>query len=116
MVSQKPRSGTSIFPTDRVWIKKAGGFHVDGSRSCRAGSAQASFKQLKILAIKFKYLGDVAVMTPALRALREQFPRAELHVSWRKRRLLFWSTCPGWTGSETAAKRGKMALKESCRS
>ncbi|MDE1171156.1 MAG: glycosyltransferase family 9 protein [Verrucomicrobium sp.] len=35
---------------------------------------------MKILAIKFKYLGDVAVMVPALRALRERFPQAELHV------------------------------------
>jgi len=41
---------------------------------------QASFKQLKILAIKFKYLGDVAVMIPSLRALRQSFPTAELHV------------------------------------
>jgi ADP-heptose:LPS heptosyltransferase len=35
---------------------------------------------LKILALKFKYLGDVAVMVPALRALRARFPEAELHV------------------------------------
>jgi ADP-heptose:LPS heptosyltransferase len=35
---------------------------------------------LKILVIKFKYLGDVVVSTPMLRALREQFPQAELHV------------------------------------
>lgn len=34
----------------------------------------------KILAIKFKYLGDVVVMIPALRALRAQHPDAELHV------------------------------------
>ncbi|WOO39681.1 glycosyltransferase family 9 protein [Rubellicoccus peritrichatus] len=34
----------------------------------------------KILAIKFKYLGDVVVMVPALRALRAQYPDAELHV------------------------------------
>jgi len=34
----------------------------------------------KILAIKFKYLGDVVVAVPALRALRDQWPEAELHV------------------------------------
>lgn len=35
---------------------------------------------MKILALKFKYLGDVAVMVPALRALRARFPEAELHA------------------------------------
>jgi ADP-heptose:LPS heptosyltransferase len=35
---------------------------------------------LKILAIKFKQLGDVAIMVPALRALREHWPEAEIHV------------------------------------
>ncbi len=35
---------------------------------------------MKILALKFKYLGDVVVMVPALRALRAQYPEAELHV------------------------------------
>jgi ADP-heptose:LPS heptosyltransferase len=35
---------------------------------------------LKILAIKFKQLGDVAIMVPALRALRERWPEAEIHV------------------------------------
>jgi ADP-heptose:LPS heptosyltransferase len=34
----------------------------------------------KILAIQFKYFGDAVLMTPALRALREQFPCAELHL------------------------------------
>ena len=34
---------------------------------------------MKILAIKFKYLGDVAVAVPALRALRAEWPQAELH-------------------------------------
>lgn len=35
---------------------------------------------MKILAIKFKYLGDVAVTIPALRALRQTYPDAKLHV------------------------------------
>lgn len=34
----------------------------------------------KILAIQFKYLGDAVFLTPALRALREHRPAAELHV------------------------------------
>lgn len=35
---------------------------------------------MKILAVKFKQLGDVAIMVPALRALREHWPKAEIHV------------------------------------
>lgn len=35
---------------------------------------------MNILAVKFKYLGDVAIAVPALRALREHFPKAILHV------------------------------------
>ncbi|MDB6028837.1 MAG: hypothetical protein JWM68_5060 [Verrucomicrobiales bacterium] len=34
----------------------------------------------KILAIHFKFLGDVVIGVPALRAIHEQFPNAELHV------------------------------------
>ena len=34
----------------------------------------------KILCILFKYLGDVAVVVPALRSLRERFPEGELHI------------------------------------
>lgn len=43
-----------------------------------------SFPLLKILALKFKLLGDVAVLVPALRALRAQWPAAELHVLVRE--------------------------------
>jgi len=35
---------------------------------------------MKILAIQFRYLGDAALMTPALRALREHYSGAALHV------------------------------------
>ena len=35
---------------------------------------------MKILAIQFRYLGDTALMTPALRAIREHFPGSALHV------------------------------------
>ncbi len=34
----------------------------------------------KILALQFKYFGDAVLMTPALRAVREQLPGAELHL------------------------------------
>jgi len=34
----------------------------------------------KILALQFKYFGDAVLLTPALRALRENLPEAELHL------------------------------------
>jgi heptosyltransferase III len=34
----------------------------------------------KILALQFKYFGDAVLLTPALRALGEHFPDAELHL------------------------------------
>jgi ADP-heptose:LPS heptosyltransferase len=41
---------------------------------------QGRSRSMKILAIQFRYLGDAALMTPALRAVREHFPGCELHV------------------------------------
>ena len=35
---------------------------------------------MRILAIQFRYLGDAALLTPALRAIREHFPDCALHV------------------------------------
>jgi len=39
-----------------------------------------SVRPEKILALQFKYFGDAVLMTPALRALRTQFPQAEIHL------------------------------------
>ena len=35
---------------------------------------------MKILAIQFRYFGDAALATPAMRAIKERFPESELHV------------------------------------
>ena len=35
---------------------------------------------MKILALQFKYFGDAVLLTPALRALHEQFPQSEIHL------------------------------------
>ena len=38
------------------------------------------FGREKILALQFKYFGDAVLLTPALRALRESLPEAEIHL------------------------------------
>jgi heptosyltransferase-3 len=50
------------------------------SSSPEAIARNAMPTEPKILAIQFKYFGDAVLMTPALRAIRESFPRSELHV------------------------------------
>lgn len=39
-----------------------------------------SIRPEKILALQFKYFGDAVLLTPALRALREHFSNAEIHL------------------------------------
>ena len=39
-----------------------------------------SVRPEKILALQFKYFGDAVLMTPALRALRRNYPQAALHL------------------------------------
>lgn len=37
-------------------------------------------KKTKIIAIQFKYLGDAVFITPAIQALHQQYPDAEIHI------------------------------------
>jgi len=37
-------------------------------------------RPLKILAIQFRYFGDMVLVTPVLRAIREHYPNCELHL------------------------------------
>ncbi|MGO9479867.1 MAG: glycosyltransferase family 9 protein [Limisphaerales bacterium] len=41
---------------------------------------QSSDRVMKILAMQFRYFGDAVIMTPALRAIKEQVPNVALHV------------------------------------
>jgi len=68
---------------------------------------------MKILAIQFRYLGDAAMMTPALRAIKERFLDGELHVLVAKEvapllQHLPWLTRV-WPFPRT---RGKAGIKE----
>ena len=71
-------------------------------------------RKLKILVIKFKYLGDVAVSIPALRALRECYPHAELHFLVAEDAAPIVEHIP-WIDRVWAfpRKRGKMQLSRS---
>ena len=53
----------------------------------------------KILALQFKYFGDAVMMTPALRTLREHFPRANCTCWCRKKLPRSSSICRGSTAS-----------------
>lgn len=68
----------------------------------------------KILAIAFKYLGDVVVAIPALRALRAARPDAELHVLVAEDALPIVNTLP-WIDRAWALPRtrGKARLRDS---
>jgi ADP-heptose:LPS heptosyltransferase len=52
---------------------------------------------MKILVIQFRYLGDAALMTPALRAIRESFPDSTLHVLVAKEVVPLLQHMPGLT-------------------
>ena len=41
---------------------------------------ESNTTDFKILAIQFKYLGDAVFITPALQAIKSQYPKAELHI------------------------------------
>jgi heptosyltransferase-3 len=47
---------------------------------CLTYEVSDSLKPNKILAVQFQYLGDAVIMTPALKALKMQYPNTELHV------------------------------------
>jgi len=68
----------------------------------------------KILALQFKYLGDAVFITPALRALQEHWPDAELHVLVAAEVAPLLENLPGlkkvWALPRT---RGKARLRDS---
>lgn len=68
---------------------------------------------MKTLAIQFRYLGDAVLMTPALRALSEQFPSDELHVLVAQEVAPLLEHLP-WLKRVWAfpRRRGRMNLKE----
>lgn len=70
-------------------------------------------KSKKILAMQFKYLGDAVFITPALLAIKEQFPDAELHVLVAKEVAPILANIP-WISKVWAMPRtrGKLNLSE----
>lgn len=68
---------------------------------------------MKILALQFKYFGDAVLMTPALRALREHDPQAELHLLVPMEIAPLFQHLP-WLNRVWALprRRGRAALRE----
>jgi ADP-heptose:LPS heptosyltransferase len=73
-----------------------------------------SARPKKILALQFKYLGDAVFITPALRALKEHRPDAELHVLVAAEVAPLLENLP-WIKKVWALPRtrGKVRLRES---
>ena len=69
----------------------------------------------KILAIKFKFLGDVAVTIPAFRSIKDTFPGVALHVAVAEDAVPILKFLP-WIDRiwQFPRGRGKIAVKASC--
>ena len=67
----------------------------------------------KILALQFKYFGDAVLLTPSLRALREQFPQSEIHLLAPQEITPLFQNLP-WLTRVWAMprKRGSASLRE----
>jgi heptosyltransferase-3 len=67
----------------------------------------------KILALQFKYFGDAVLLTPALRALRGQFPQSEIHLLAPQEITPLFQNLP-WLTRVWAMprKRGSASLRE----
>ena len=67
----------------------------------------------KILAIQFKYFGDAVLLTPALRAIHQQFPQSELHLLVPEETVPIFAHLP-WLNRVWAMprKRGRSSLSQ----
>ena len=68
---------------------------------------------MKILALQFKYFGDAVLLTPALRALREHFPKDEIHLLVPAEMVPLFQHLP-WLTRVWALprRRGRASLRE----